>query len=122
MPPRKGVRILPPPRHDAPVADEDWIREHTEHGHICGVGTSHRPGTPEYRQCPCGQWYGWAAGSWQPVSHPGTWRDSRDAADLVNDLFGLAGEGPGARWHMPTAWDFVMAWRRLRLYLRQYGR
>ncbi len=120
--PARRVGFLPPPRHDTPVADDDWIREHTEHGHVCGVGTSHRPGQSEYRQCRCGQWYGWAAGSWQPVGHPGTWRDSRDAAGLVNDLFGFGDEAPGPRWHMPTAWDLVMAWRRLRMFLRQYGR
>lgn len=119
MPSRKGVRILPPPRHDAPVADDDWIREHTEHGHVCGVGTSHRPGTPEYRQCPCGQWYTWV-GSWQPTSHPGTWRDSRDGAQFVNDLFGFGDEETGRGWHMPTAWDVVMAWRRL--FVQQYRR
>ena len=65
-----------------------------------------RAGVRVDRQC-----LGW-------VSHPGTWRDSRDIAGLVNDLFGLGDETSGSRWRMLTVWDAVVAWRRLRLFLR----
>ena len=113
--PTDGLHWLPPPRHVPLAGPEDWIREY---GHRCGVGTSHREGTPVYRQCQCGQRYAWTGESWVRVSRPGM-RDRRDAADLVNDLFGLGDETLGPRWRMPTVWDAVMAWRRLRMVLRQ---
>lgn len=114
MPARKGAGFLPPPRNVPLAPPEDWVREH---GHRCGVGTSHHPGTPVYRECQCGQGYVWTGESWDRVRRPGM-RDRRDTADLVNDLFGLADETLGSGWRMPTAWDVIMAWRRLRLFLR----
>ena len=114
MPARKGVGFLPPPRNVPLAPPEDWIRDY---GHRCGVGATHREGTPVYRQCQCGQGYAWTGESWDRVRRPGM-RDRRDTAGLVDDLFGLGDDTPGRGWRMPTAWDVVMAWRRLRLFLR----
>ena len=38
--------------------------------HVCNTSDRLRPGHPEYRRCPCGQWFHSGGGYWYRVPHP----------------------------------------------------
>ena len=115
--PSDGRRFLPPPRRVPLAAPEDWIADHGEHGHICGVGTSHRPGAPEYRRCECGQWYMWSCTSWVRVKNPGMrWNHEH----RVDDFFNLGGDSWAEGDQSLSLIDhLVIRWRMLRMLVRE---
>jgi hypothetical protein len=127
-----GLHILPPPRRcnpdpdlgipvvreDAPLPPlEDFTGKTTVHEHVCGVGTSHRPGAPEYRRCRCGQWYMWTSSSWVQVRNPGIrWAHEHradDFFDLADGSWAEAGQSLSLIDHL------VIRWRMLRMLLRE---